>query len=420
MDRAHASGESPPAPPPSPSLLRSSEFEFEKLFHSPSSDCMESEPGSPSTSDCDLSLSYQPTSRSGLAVPNHHAYHSDHHGNGLASCICQISRQTEALSVSFPSDGSCCYPDHSGSAASSLGLSGRCPNPACGEERLLDVDLSRTEKRERKISLKRNHDDISMDDSDPTWLVIEVDPMVVGGNKKSCQERTCPHGSSRSSPKHGRRQPIIVSSMPCTSDFTHDHSSGQTHPQVNVVTSSGSYPHWPNGFSQPRVVNSSCQVPVTTMGMSSAAATRTSTGFDDQQMDCQGEDPRVPVLTRVDDMDCEVSLPQFASSPFSFNAQVPAVSSGPVHPAGSHPFASFRPHAHTFSAGFKTCTNVSNSPHSPSISPSGLVNLDMSHLGVPGNNLATPRTQQFDFYSFHEPSGTVFPSSPHDCFSKSL
>ena len=429
LGRARASSRSPPAPPPSPSLLRSSEFEFEKLFHSPGSDYMDSEPGSPSTSDCDLSIPCVPSSCGSLAVPlcsNHHAYHSNHHGNGLASsCICQISRQTEALSVSFPSDGSHSHPsEHSGSAASSLGLglSGPCSNASCVEERLLDMGFSQTEKRERKISLKRNHDDISMDDccyadSDSSWLVIDMDR-----NKKSCQERSCIHASSRSSPKHSRRQPALVSSVPSTSDYAHDHASGQASNAQVKATSAGSYPHWPNGFSRHRTVVAgagSGQVLVSSMGMSSAGVvTRTSVGFDEQQMDCQDDDsrPSIPVVTRIDDMDCDSSVPQYASSPFSFNAQVPAASSsGPGHSASQQPFPSFRPHAHTFS-GFKTSTNVTPSP---SLAPSGLMNAGMAHLGVP-DNFSSPRSQQFDFFSFHEPSGGGLPSSPQDLFSKSL
>ena len=424
VGRARASSRSPPAPPPSPSLLRSSEFEFEKLFHSPGSDYMDSEPGSPSTSDCDLNIPCAlPTSCDSLAVPlcsNHHAYHSNHHGNGLvSSCICQISRQTEALSVSFSSDGSHCHQpsEHSGSTASSLGLglSGPCSHASCVEERLLDMGLAQTEKRERKISLKRNHDDISTDDfcypdSDTSWLVIDMDR-----HKKSCQDRSCIHASSRSSPKHSRRQPALVSSVPSTSDYAHDYAPGQASNAQVKATSAGSYPHWPNGFSRHRTATAgSGQVLMSSMGMSSAGATRTSIGFDEQQMDCQDDDsrPSIPVVARIDDMDCDASVPQYTSSPFSFNAQVPAVSSGP----GQQPFAPFRPHANTFS-GFKTSTNVSPSP---SLAPSGLMNTAMSHLGVPDNNFSSPRSQQFDFFSFHEPSRGGLPSSPHDFFSKSL
>lgn len=425
---AHAGSRSPPAPPPSPSLQQSSEFEFEKLFNSPGSDHMESEPGSPSMPERDLSLSCE-SSYNSLTVPpycSHLAHLSNQHGNGLSSCIQQIARQTELLSVSLPTNSRHVHLDRHGPSAASLGMSGMPPNTASMEERLLEADLAPGNRRVRKISLKRNHDDISMDDccytsdSDQSWLIIEVDPMEVGGNKKSCQERTCGQGNSKHSPKHSRRSTHFGSSVPLTSDFAHDHVTSQASAQVGVVTSSGPCPHWPNGFSHPRVISSG-QVPVCSMGMSTASVTKTTVGFDDQQMDCQDEEtqPHIPVATQVDNMEFESSLTQSTTTPFSFNTGIPPASSA-VHPEGSQPFTSFRPHAHSISAGFQTCTNISSSPHSPSVSSSGLMNVGMSHLGVPQHNLVVPRAQQFDFFSFHEPSGNDLASNPQDSFSKSL
>lgn len=55
------------------------------------------------------------------------------------------------------------------------------------------TQLFGTEQRQRKISLKRNHDDLSDDlcyssSCDPSWLL--VDPVEEGGHKKACQEVT--------------------------------------------------------------------------------------------------------------------------------------------------------------------------------------------------------------------------------------
>ena len=76
------------------------------------------------------------------------------------------------------------------------------------------MELLQNNVRQRKISLKRNHDDLSDDlcystSCDPTWLLVE--PPNEFGHKKACQGRDLTLSASHTSPTRHKKFPIRLS-----------------------------------------------------------------------------------------------------------------------------------------------------------------------------------------------------------------
>ena len=102
--------------------------------------------------------------------------------------------------------------------------------------------------RQRKISLKRNHDDLSDDccynsSGDPSWVLVETPPSE-SGHKKACQERDAAMSLAHTSPNRHKKLSVPsrlpgrvrdqTTPPPLVSRFNHL-SIGKSVPQVEKV-----------------------------------------------------------------------------------------------------------------------------------------------------------------------------------------
>ena len=242
--------------------------------------------------------------------------------------------------------------------------------------------------RHRKISLKRNHDDLSDDccyssSCDPSWMLVEPPPDE-GGHKKACQERDAEMGSVQTSPSRHKKL-SVPSRLP---GRTRDHTtpppplvSRLNHLSIGKSVSRQEYDNsWHDNSWHDNSWHGNSLHGNSWHG-------NAGVGGDDQQMDCSESTGNTVVMVTQNDstaMDCD-------HTPFSVTA-----------PSPSHLAPTTR--SHTFS--FSPTPSSSSFLNPNSLSPY----TDQGWL--------PPSSHQF-YSSFHEQSPSL-PDGSVNMLSRSL
>ena len=338
----------PRAPPPSPELPHASfepQFDFTTILGS----LGDSEPTSPTAQYLPPSIFTLPSPQQGSDVEKMLCHHSTSPPHDIPLAINGFSRHVDVSSYMSSS-----VPVNSTNDC-------RIPLSQCHDAaQLLFAERSSPENhvRQRKISLKRNHDDLSDDQCyssscDPSWLLVETPSDV--GHKKACQGRDTIHSPHMSPTRHrksGRLTGRLEHSPPLVSGIDQLSINASVPPQQTY------------GFA--------------------ASSSWQGNNSDDQQMDCSD----VATTSQADSIAMELSTD---------HNQISLTTPSP-------PLFLPTTRSHTFS-------------FSPSDNSSSL--LKPQPVFPHANQTQAPTNHQF-FLSFHEQSAHLHPDNPINLLSRSL